>query len=125
MADKQPRFRVVDVPTVSEVYSNQFISAGFDGSSVTITLGTTTQMPERMGEGIKEGNQPIVYVSSRLAISAPAMLDFITSVSSMLEKIGVTPAKMAKMQPPTDSGRLQPPAAAPGSTPFSGDTWGR
>jgi hypothetical protein len=124
VADKQPRFRVVDVPTVHEVYSNQFISAGFDGSSVTITLGTTTQMPERMGEGIKEGNQPIVYVSSRLAISAPAMLDFITSVSSMLEKIGVTPAKVAKMMP-TDSGRLQPPAAAPGSAPFSGDTWGR
>ena len=122
MADNRQNFRVIDVATVHEVYANQFISAGYDGSSLSITLGTAVQIPEKMREGIKAGAQPDVYVTARLAISAPAMVDFITSVTGMLDRMGVMPAKAgapARPPLPTDSGK--PPA--PAGKPFQGDTW--
>jgi len=75
LADNKQNTKVVDVPTVHEVYANQFIAAGFDGSSVTISLGTSRLMPEKMGDGIKEGAQPAVFVTARLAISAAAAVD--------------------------------------------------
>lgn len=93
MADpkQQPRFKIVDTPTVHEAYANQFISAGFDSASVTITLGTSRLVPERMGEGIKEGSVPSVYVTARLALSAPAAVELIRNISGMLEQIGLMP----------------------------------
>ena len=113
MADNK-QSKIVDVPTVQEVYANQFISAGFDGASITINLGTSPLMPSKMGEGIKEGNEPAVFVTARLAISAPAAIDFITQVSGMLDKIGLT-------------GKGGPAAAAGGAKPtvLAGDTWKR
>lgn len=117
MADNKQNTKVVDVPTVHEVYANQFIAAGFDGSSVTISLGTSRLMPEKMGDGIKEGAQPAVFVTARLAISAAAAVDFITNVSGMLERVGLMQNKGA------------PAGGAPGGAPAGGaprgDTWGR
>ncbi|MGV8840005.1 MAG: hypothetical protein ACWA6X_06830 [Bauldia sp.] len=113
MADNKQQSRIVDVPTVQEVYANQFISAGFDGASITINLGTSRLMPAKMGEGIKDGNEPAVFVTARLAISAPAAIDFITQVSGMLDKIGLT----------GKGGAAAAPAAKP--TVLAGDTWKR
>ncbi len=93
MADNKQRFKIVDVPTVHESYANQFVSAGFDGSSVTVTLGTGRLVPEKMGEGIKEGTLPAVYVTARLAISAPAAIELITNLTGMMNQIGLMPPK--------------------------------
>jgi len=92
VADNRPQqSKIVDVPTVHETYANQFIAAGFDGSSVTITLGTSRFVPEKMGEGLKEGSGPTVFVTTRIAISAPAAVEFVTNLTGMLDQIGLMP----------------------------------
>lgn len=113
MADNTKPQKIWDVPTVHEVYANQFISAGFDGSSVTLQLGTSRLMPEKMGEGIKDGAQPGVYVTARLAISAAAMVELITNITGMLDKIGIM------KKPGGTSGSIPAPSQ------LTGEKWGR
>ena len=88
MADKQ-RFKIVEVPGVPEQYANQFVSGGFDGSSVAITLGTARMIPEKMGDMPKEGTIPAVYVTTRLMLSVPAALEMIKQLKGMLDQIGL------------------------------------
>jgi|SRR5688572_9905791 orotidine-5'-phosphate decarboxylase len=90
-AGTKQRFKIVDIPEVPETYANQFIAAGFDGSSVSVTLGTSRFVPEKMGEGLKEGSQPQVFVTTRLTISAPAAIEFVTNLTGMLDQIGLMP----------------------------------
>lgn len=88
MADKQ-RFRIVEIPGVPEQYANQFVSGGFDGSSIAITLGTARMIPERMGDMPKEGAIPSVYVTTRLMLSVPAALEMIKQLKGMMDQIGL------------------------------------
>ncbi len=105
MADDKPKFRIVDDPTVHEVYANQFVSASFNGRSFSITLGTSRPLPETTGEASSEETRPRFYV---LEIAASAAVDFITSVSGMLNEIGL----LRKAETPT-------------TRKFQGDVWGR
>jgi len=104
VADKQ-RFRVVEIPGVPEQYANQFVSGGFDGSSVAITLGTARMVPERMGDMPKDGAIPQVYVTTRLMLSVPAALEMLKQVKQMLDQIGL---KMPEGQdPPAQQGTVK------------------
>jgi hypothetical protein len=106
----QPRFRVVDDPTINEIYANQFISASYDGRSVTLTFGTTRPIPERIGEGNSDEVPLQVHI---FEMSPAAATDMINSIEGMLKDSGVL--------------REEP---QPGGGWFSGgngggDTWGR
>lgn len=85
-ATTQPRFRVVDDPTIHEIYANQFISASYDGRSVTLTFGTSRPIPERMGEGNKEEVPLQVHV---FEMTPAAATDMVTSIEGMLKNSGV------------------------------------
>lgn len=101
MADKQ-RFRIVEVPGVPEQYANQFVSGGFDGSSIAVTLGTARMVPERMGDMPKEGAIPSVYVTTRLMLSVPAALEMIKQLKGMMDQIGLKlPGEAQGGQPTT------------------------
>ena len=102
MADKQ-RYKVVEIPTVQEQYSNQFVSGGFDGSSIAINLGTARLVPERMGDLPKDGAIPQVYVTTRLMMSVPAALEMVKQLTGMMDQIGLK------------SGQGEPASASPAS----------
>lgn len=88
MADKQ-RYKIVEIPGVPEQYANQFISGGFDGSSISINLGTARMIPDRMGDMPKEGAQPQVYVTTRLMMSVPSAMEMVKQLSGMMEQMGL------------------------------------
>ena len=98
MADKQ-RYRIVENPEVAEQYANQFVSGGFDGSSISINLGTARMVPERMGDMPKEGALPQVYVTTRLMMSVPAALEMVKQLSGMMEQMGVRAPSGAQGSP--------------------------
>lgn len=88
MAEKQ-RFKIVEIPGVPENYANQFVSGGFDGSSIAVTLGTARMVPDRMGDMPKDGAVPQVYVTTRLMLSVPAALEMIKQLKGMMDQIGI------------------------------------
>jgi hypothetical protein len=108
MADRQ-RYKVVEIPTVQETYANQFVSGGFDGSSIAINLGTARLAPERMGDQPKDGAIPQVYVTTRLMMSVPAALEMVKQLTGMMDQIGLK------------SGQGGPTPAAPASGWIEGD----
>ena len=87
MAEGQ--YKIVEIPGVPEQYANQFVSGGFDGSSIAITLGTARMVPQRMGDMPKEGNQPQVYVTTRLMMSVPAAMEMIKQLTGMMDRMGM------------------------------------
>jgi hypothetical protein len=87
VAEKQ-RYKIVEVPGVPETYANQFISGGFDGSSISINLGTARLIPQKMGD-IPEGTLPQVFVTTRLMMSVPAAMEMVKQLSGMMEQMGL------------------------------------
>ena len=89
----QPMFRVVDDPTIHEIYANQFISGSYDGRSVTLTFGTTRPLPERMGEGNSEDVGLQVYV---FEMTPAAATDMIKSIERHAEEQRRHPRRAAR-----------------------------
>lgn len=106
MADKQ-RYKVVEIPTVQEQYANQFVSGGFDGSSVAINLGTARLVPERMGDLPKDGAVPQVYVTTRLMMSVPAAMEMVKQLSGMMDQIGLKSGQPGPAPAPPASGWIE------------------
>jgi hypothetical protein len=50
MAEAKQKFKIIDNPSVGELYANKLITASFDGGAVAITLGTSRFLPEQGGE---------------------------------------------------------------------------
>lgn len=97
MAEKQ-RYKIVEVPGVPETYANQFISGGFDGSSISINLGTARLIPQKMGD-IPEGTLPQVFVTTRLMMSVPAAMEMVKQLSGMMEQMGLKMSASAQGAP--------------------------
>jgi hypothetical protein len=104
VAEKQ-KYKIVEVPGVPETYANQFISGGFDGSSISINLGTARLIPQRMGD-VPEGAVPQVYVTTRLMMSVPAAMEMVRQLSGMMEQMGLKMPGSAQGQaaPPSGGG---------------------
>jgi hypothetical protein len=113
VAETRQQYKISDAPNVPETYANQFISGGFDGSSIAINLGTARLIPDRMGDRPKEGGIPTVVVTTRLMMSVAAAVEMIKQLTGMMETMGI--------KVPTVSGAG---AAAPTSAPaVGGDSW--
>ncbi len=111
MADGQ--YKIVEIPGIPEQYANQFVSGGFDGSSIAITLGTARMVPERMGDMPKEGALPSVYVTTRLMMSVPAALEMIKQLTGMMDRMGMKipqPGQKQDAGAPAGGGWLNPSA---------------
>lgn len=104
MAEKA-RYRIAENPDLREQYANQFISGGFDGSSISINLGTARMVPERMGDMPKEGSLPTVHVTTRLMMSVPAALEMVKQLTGMMEQMGIkAPAQGGAQAAPAGRG---------------------
>jgi hypothetical protein len=82
-----PKPRIVDDPDVHEVYANKFISAGFDGGAVAVTLGCMRFLPERVDTPLRQGQQPDVHVTARLAISPAVAVELINGLNNILANL--------------------------------------
>lgn len=87
MAEKPKGLRVVDDPTVKELYANKLIGTMFDGGSLSITMGVTRMLPEKTEGGIKEGTQPQVHVTARLALSPSGAVELADALAKMINTL--------------------------------------
>jgi hypothetical protein len=74
-ADTQQKPRIQDDARVLEVYGNKVVSTSFDGGAVVITIGTTRFLPDRIDDAPQQGQQPVIYVTARLALSPAAAVE--------------------------------------------------
>jgi hypothetical protein len=84
MADTQHKPRVQDDARVLEVYGNKVVSTSFDGGAVVITIGATRFLPERIDDAPQQGQQPVIHVTARLALSPPAAVELGNALNNIL-----------------------------------------
>jgi hypothetical protein len=95
MADKRPPLKIRDDPAVTEVYANKVVSLTFDGHAVMVTFGCGRIVPEQADEpSTSEG--AAVCVNCRLALSPPAAMELIKSISNMVTALQKAQAQAQK-----------------------------
>jgi hypothetical protein len=98
MAEAQQKFKIIDNPSIGELYANKLIAASFDGGAVAITLGTSRFLPEHGGESPKEGKPATVYVTARLALSPGGAVELANALGAMLKTLSEIQQKAAAKQ---------------------------
>jgi hypothetical protein len=89
--DRRKGQRVVDDPGLSETYVNKVISSSFDGGALVVTLGASRFVPAGTDEGPKQGEQPPIHVTSRLALSPTAAVELVSVLSNLIGAIQHAP----------------------------------
>ncbi|MEM7399103.1 MAG: hypothetical protein AAF354_09195 [Pseudomonadota bacterium] len=98
---RQEPMTVVDDTATKEVYANKLIATTFDGGALSITLGTTRYVPERIERDAKgQSSQAQVYVTSRLALSPVAAMELTRALTNMLGSLSKMAAQRAGDQVP-------------------------
>ena len=95
MADAPQKLKIIDNPSIGELYANKLIAASFDGGAVVITLGTMRFVPEHGGETPKKGSPQPVYVTARLALSPAGAVELANALAAMLKTLGQIQRKAA------------------------------
>ena len=104
MADTQQKPRIQDNAGVFEVYGNKVVSAAFDGGAVLITIGTTRFfLPERIDDAPQQGQQPVIHVTARLALSPSAAVELGNALNNILRAMATraAPPGVASPQKPS------------------------
>jgi len=84
MADIQQKAKIEDDPSVLEVYSNKLVSTSFDGGAVVVTMGTARIFRGRIDEMPPRGQQPVIHVTARLALSPSAAVELRNALDNVL-----------------------------------------
>jgi hypothetical protein len=92
--------KIVDDPTVRDVYSNQIASASYDGAVFSLTLACVHNVGEQIGE-IAAHNEAVV--NNRLCIPDAVAVELHTILGAAIEKmrerkIGTTSVDPALIQ---------------------------
>jgi hypothetical protein len=95
------KFKIVDDPTVSEVYANKLVAAFFDGAALVITLGATRFTPGDSSESPKDGAAPPVHVTARLFISPAGAVELTNALNNMLASLRQMQQKTTATDGPT------------------------
>src|SRR3990170_1943632 len=107
MVEKKSQLAIVDDPSAREIYANALIGATFDGGALTITLGVSRIVPNKINEAPTQGTPPTVHVTVRLSLSPAAATNLANALKGMLEQISKAGAERLKDQ--------KPPSAMPQS----------
>jgi hypothetical protein len=91
MPDNPHKPRVVDNPDVNEIYVNKTIGCSFDGGAISVLLGCSRVVPERLDTMPEQDQPPPVYVTGRLALSPAAAVELINSLNGILAAISNAP----------------------------------
>ena len=87
MAGNQQKPRVVDNPNVQETYVNKTIGASFDGSAISLILGCTRVVPEKLDTLPRQDQPPSVYVTGRIVLSPAAGAELANALNGILTEI--------------------------------------
>jgi hypothetical protein len=99
MAEPQ-KLKVIDNPSVGELYANKLVAASFDGGSVVITLGTARVVLDQNAKAPKEAAPPPVHVTARLAISPAGAVELANALTAMLKTLSQMQQKAAAAAQP-------------------------
>src|SRR5438046_9304689 len=86
------------------IYGNKLVSTSFDGGAVVVTMGTARIFPERVDEMPQQGQQPVIHVTARLALSPSAAVELRNALDNILGAMrraasapaaGTSPQKMS------------------------------
>lgn len=88
MVDAPKKFKIIDNPSIGELYANKLIAASFDGGAVAITLGTARFVPEHGADAPKKDSPASVHVAARLAPSPAAAVELANALAAMLKTLG-------------------------------------
>ena len=81
------KLRIRDNQEIVEVYGNKLVSTFFDGAALTITVGNTRFVPDKIDEPPKQGQHPEIYITSRLALSPSAAVELVNALNNMLSAL--------------------------------------
>jgi hypothetical protein len=108
MPDSPQKPRVADNPDVSEVYVNKTIGCSFDGGAISVLLGCSRVVPERLDTMPEQDQPPPVYVTGRLALSPAAAVELINSLNGILAAISNAPNSPISAFPGGGGGSAKP-----------------
>jgi hypothetical protein len=91
MADNQPKPRIIDSPEVREIYVNKTIGSSFDGATISLLLGCTRIVPDRLDLPPQQAQPPSVYVTGRIALSPAAAVELANALNGILATISKSP----------------------------------
>ena len=72
---------------MSEVYVNKTIGCSLDGGAISVLVGCSRVVPERLDTMPEQDQPPPVYVTGRLALSPAAAVELINSLNGILAAI--------------------------------------
>jgi hypothetical protein len=84
MAGDQQTRKIIDNPDVREIYINKTIGISYDGSTISLTLGCTRVLPERLDTLPRQDQPPSVHVAGRIALSPPAAVELANALNGIL-----------------------------------------
>jgi hypothetical protein len=88
MTEQKQKFRIHDNTAVVETYANKFIGSSFDGGAVMLTFGTARFIPSaQTDEAPKEGQHPVVHLTTRLALSPSCAIELIKGLNAILTAV--------------------------------------
>jgi orotidine-5'-phosphate decarboxylase len=100
--------RLIDAPSVNEIYANKLINTAFDGATVSLTLGTTRLLTERVDQAPDQGQTPTVHVTARVALSPSAAIELVNALTQLLNAL--------KQRAAQATATAAPPAGSPPKT---------
>jgi hypothetical protein len=87
--------KIIDDPNASDIYVNKTIGVGYDGATISLTLGCTRVLPERLGATPPQ-NEPVpVHVVGRLALTPAAAVELANALNGILGEIAKKSANPA------------------------------
>jgi hypothetical protein len=81
---QQAKFRIQDNAAIIETYANKFLGVVFDGGAVSLTFGSLRVPLEKRDEGPTQGQQAVIQITHRLALSPTAAIELVNGLNSAL-----------------------------------------
>jgi hypothetical protein len=102
MAGNQQKPRIIDNPDVREFYVSKIIGSSFDGAVISLLLGCTRVIPDRL-DTPPQNQSPAVYVTGRVALSPAAAVELANSLNGILATLAKSPnSPISSFSPGTD-----------------------
>lgn len=102
-AVEQEPMVVIDDSAVKEIYANKLVATTFDGGALSITMGATRVVPERIEREAKgKQGQAQVHVTARIALSPVAAMELTRALTNMLGTLSKMAAQRTGEQAPDD-----------------------
>lgn len=87
--NKNLKPKVIENCDATERYANKLVGTSFDGGAIIITLGVARFTPERIDDPPRDGEDPTVTISHRIAMSPACAIEMLTAVNQLLGAVAM------------------------------------